>query len=119
MIRYASRYAVVTAATAAAVSFFWSLGATGRASSDAAYAAFRADVAKRCTARAKLEFADPIVLVDAHGSQSYGVALIYGRPQNPRGMPQLPGLASVVCIYDKKTKATELSGPLETNFVAH
>ena len=114
MIRSASRIAAVTAA--GAVGLFSLQSVAGRASSDAAYAAFRADVAKRCTARAKLELADPIVLVDAYGSASYGVALIYGRPQSPRGMPQLPGLASVVCIYDKKT---ELSGPLETNFVAH
>lgn len=59
------------------------------------------------------------MLVDAFGSASYGISLVYGRPQSPKGMPQLPGLASVVCIYDKKTKAAELSGPLETNFVAH
>ncbi len=91
----------------------------GQASSDAAYAAFKADVAKRCAAHAKSAFADPIAIVDAHGSASYGFALVYGRPQTPRGMPQLPGLASVICVYDKKTKQTELSGAIETNFVAH
>lgn len=89
------------------------------ASSDAAYSAFKADVAKTCTTLAKSRFADPIVLVDAFGSASYGIAQIYGRPQSPKGLPQLPGLASAVCVYDKKTKKVELSGEISTNFVAH
>lgn len=90
-----------------------------RASSDAAYTAFRADVAKRCTVRAKSEFADPIVIVDAFGTESYGIALVYGRPQTPKGTTQLPGLASKVCVYDKKTRKIELSGDIQTNFAAH
>lgn len=89
------------------------------ASSDAAWAAFKATVTQHCTAAARTGFADPIVIVDAHGSASYGIAIVYGRPQTPKGMAQLPGLASVVCIYDKKTARTELSGPIETNFSAH
>lgn len=95
------------------------LGRAADASSEAAYASFRADVAKGCTARAKTVFADPIVLVDAFGSASYGIALVYGRTQSPKGMPQLSGLESLVCIYDKKTKKIELSGPIQTNFSAH
>jgi len=108
-----SRFLVAT------LGFFALQNSLGYASSDAAYAAFKTDVAKRCAANAKNAFADPIAIVDAHGSASYGFALVYGRPQTPKGMPQLPGLASVVCVYDKKTKKTELSGPIETNFVAH
>ena len=109
----ALRFAIVT------LCFFVLQTSVARSSSDAAYAAFKADVAERCTARAKSELADPIVIVDAYGTTSYGIALIYGRPQTPKGMPQLPGLASKVCVYDKKTKQVELSGDIETNFVAH
>lgn len=94
-------------------------GGIARASSDAAYAAAKADVSKTCATLAKSRFSDPIVLVDAFGSASYGIAQIYGRPQSPKGGSQLPGLSSAVCVYDKKTKKAELSGEISTNFVAH
>lgn len=93
--------------------------AAASASSDAAWAAFKAEVAKTCTGDAKKIFGDPITLVDARGSASYGMAIVYGRQRGPAGKPDLPGLASVVCVYDKKTKKAELSGIIETNFSAH
>jgi hypothetical protein len=86
------------------------------ASSDAAWSQFRADVTTACTAKAKTLVSDPIVLVDAHGSESYGIALIYGRTTAPHGTAQLPGLTSVVCVYDKRTKKVEVSGPMRTEF---
>ena len=100
-----------------ALAFAWSTG-VARASSDAAYATFKSDVSKACTTLAKFRFADPIVLVDAFGSASYGIAQVYGRPQSPKGLAQLPGLSSAICVYDKKTKKAELSGEIITNFVA-
>ena len=89
------------------------------ASSDAAYATFKASVSKTCTTLAKSRFADPIVLVDAFGSASYGIAQVYGRPRSPKGFAQLSGLSSAICVYDKKTKKAELSGEIITNFTAH
>lgn len=90
-----------------------------RASSDSAYAVFKADVRTACTVLARERFVDPIVIVDAHGSAHYGFAAVYGRPQSPKGMPQLPGLASAICVYAKASKKAELSGEIATDFVAH
>ncbi len=110
------RYAVL--ASFCTLAFAWSSG-VACASSDAAYATFKVDVAKTCTTLAKSRFTDPIVLVDAFGSASYGIVQVYGRTQSPKGLAQLPGLSSAICVYDKKTKKAELSGEIRTNFVAH
>jgi hypothetical protein len=90
--------------------------APASASSDQAWSAFRADVATKCTAAAKKIYANPIVVVDPNGSESYGIALVYARPPAPKGSPPAAGLATVVCIYNKRTKAAELSGALTSNF---
>lgn len=110
------RYIAISAFCALA---FASSAGVASASSDAAYATFKASVSKTCTTLAKSRFADPIVLVDAFGSASYGIAQVYGRPQSPKGLAQLPGLSSAICVYDKKTKKAELSGEIMTDFTAH
>jgi hypothetical protein len=85
-----------------------------RASSDDAWAAFRADVTRACTAQAKKNYADAVVVVDAFGSASYGFALVYAHLPAPKGAMLAPGLATIVCVYDKKTKKAELSGEFRT-----
>jgi hypothetical protein len=111
-----SRYFAMPSLCALAVVWSTSLAL---ASSDAANATLKSDVSKACTTLSKSRFADPIVLVDAFGSASYGIAQIYGRPQSPKGLAQLPGLSTAICVFDKKTKKAELSGEIMTNFVAH
>jgi hypothetical protein len=91
-----------------------SLGQSANASSDDAWASFRADVARACTIEAKKRYTDPIVVVDPYGSSSFSVALVYARLPGPKGAPPPPGLATVVCIYDKKMKKAELSGEFRT-----
>ena len=57
-----------------------------------------------------------VAIVDAYGSESYGIAIVYGREPGGKGATPAPGRASVVCVYDKRTKKAELSGIIETNF---
>jgi hypothetical protein len=90
-----------------------------KASSDDAWAAFRTDVRAKCTAAAKSVLSNPVAVVDPFGSESYGIAVVYGRPLPGKGMAAPNVAASVVCVYDKKTKKVELSGIIESNFVTH
>jgi len=90
------------------------VGRSASASSDDAWASFRTDVSRACTVEAKKHYADPIVVVDPYGSSSFGVALVYARLPSPKGATPQPGLATVVCIYDKKMKKAELSGEFRT-----
>jgi len=84
------------------------------ASSDDAWTAFRTSVATACTAAAKKDYANPLVVVDPFGSDSYGIALVYARTPAPKGAPPANSLTTAVCVYDKKTHKAELSGGFET-----
>lgn len=79
------------------------LSAVSYASTDDAWAEFRADVKTACE---ELSPADGTVLVevDPFGSESYGTAIVYHQTD--------AGLDRYVCIYDKKTKQAELTGAL-------
>jgi hypothetical protein len=96
------------------LSLVLAVGQPATASSDDAWASFRTDVSRACAVEAKKRYADPVVVVDSYGAVSYGVALIYARLAGPKGATPPPGLATVVCIYDKKTKKAELSGEFRT-----
>jgi hypothetical protein len=85
-----------------------------RASSDDAWTAFRTSVTTACTAVAKKDYVNPLVVVDPFGSDSYGIALVYARTPVPKGAPPANSLTTVVCVYDKKTHKAELSGGFET-----
>lgn len=85
-----------------------------RASSDDAWTAFRANVTTACTAQARKLYANPLVVVDPFGSESYGVALVYARTPLPRNSTPDNSLTTVVCVYDKKTHKAELSGGFQT-----
>lgn len=73
------------------------------ASTDEAWAEFRADVEKACTALAPAE-GETAIEVNPFGSESYGAALL---------ITTLPdgGADRYVCIYDKQSKKAELSAP--------
>ncbi len=84
-----------------------------RASSDDAWSAFRADVAKACRDAVADRIVAPTVSVDPHGSASHGFAMAKGFASGPRGRPAKT-VVSIICVYDKATKAIETSG--ETAF---
>ena len=84
-----------------------------RASSDDAWNAFRADVAKACRDAVADRIVAPRVSVDPHGSASHGFAMAKGFALGPKGKPSNT-TASILCVYDKATKAVETSG--ETAF---
>ena len=69
------------------------------ASSDDAWAAFRADVAAKCVAQAKAEAmkTTPQVIVHPLGTASHGIAVL------------IAGTDKRICVYDKHTKAVELT----------
>lgn len=77
-----------------------SLPAAALASSDDAWAEFRADVKSACEALAPKDGAI-LVEVNPLGSESYGAAIVYQQTD--------AGLDRYVCIYDKQAQKAELS----------
>ncbi|MFB2550962.1 hypothetical protein [Ensifer soli] len=80
--------------------------APARASSDDAWAAFRADVSKACIAAVGDQLYDPTAVVDPTGSEHYGLALVSGTPKGASGT------VSHICVYDKQTKAAEVGSEI-------
>ena len=78
------------------------------ASSDDAWAAMRKDVEKACKAGAGQDFVKPAVIVDPFGSENFGLAIVTGKLK-------AGGKASVICLYDKKTKTVERGSELGEN----
>jgi hypothetical protein len=77
-----------------------------RASSDDAWAAFRADVEAACLKTAEPLFASAAARVDPFGSQSYGLALVTGKAKGADSE------ATAICVYDKQVKTVEIGGEL-------
>lgn len=78
---------------------------TAQATTYAAWAAFAAEVETACLAATEGVFTEPTATVDPFGSESYGLAIISG--SFPSG-----GAGSIVCVFDKETKAVEIGGEL-------
>lgn len=74
--------------------------ATATASSEDAWAEFAAEVEDACRAATTDYFTDASVVVDPFGSENYGLAIVSGEA------------ASIICVFDKKTKAVEIGGEL-------
>lgn len=70
------------------------------ASSGDAWAEFAAEVEEGCRAATADYFTDPTVIVDPFGSESFGLAIVSS------------DTASIVCVFDKETKAVEIGGEL-------
>lgn len=75
------------------------LGSAAASSGDA-WAEFAAEVEEACRAATAEMITDPSVVVDPFGSESYGLAIVSGET------------ASIVCVFDKQTKAVEIGGEL-------
>lgn len=88
--------------------------ATGaaHASSDEAWEAFRAEVEQACTALAEVpEGGELTVEVNPFGSESYGVALVSVTVPGMEDDAPAAAADRMVCIFDKQTKAAEITGP--------
>jgi len=76
------------------------------ASSDDAWEAMRADVSAKCLEAAAGSIETPQAVVDPFGSESFGLAIISGKPKGADGK------ISQICVYNKQTKTIELGGEL-------
>ena len=73
------------------------------ASTEAEWAAFRAEVEAACLGILE-EPGEIVIEVNPFGSQSYGAAIITATSE---GM----GTSRMICIYDKAAKSAELTAP--------
>ena len=76
-----------------------------RASGDEAWAQFAKDVSAKCLKAAGANVTKPAIVVDPYGSESFGLAVVSGKSGGVK--------VSYICVYDKKTGATELGSELE------
>lgn len=98
----------LSAATIAAV---LSAGAAARASSPDAWKQFNAEVEQKCAEAAREMFRKPQVAVDPVGSESFGLAIVYGRSK------EVKGRAAVICAVHKKTGVVELGTEMSSELV--
>lgn len=76
------------------------------ASSDDAWDAMRTDVSAKCIKAAAGSIEKPKAVVDPFGSESFGLALVSGKPKGAKGK------ITQICVYNKQTKTVELGGEL-------
>ncbi|KQY31889.1 MULTISPECIES: hypothetical protein [Rhizobium/Agrobacterium group] len=82
------------------------LPSVATASSDDAWDAMRADVSAKCLKAAAGSIEKPRAAVDPFGSESFGLALVSGKPKGAKGK------ITQICVYNKQTKTVELGGEL-------
>jgi hypothetical protein len=102
-----SRYPLILAAAALAA-----LPIAASASSPDAWAEFNEDMKTKCAAAAKEEFRRVQVVVDPTGSETYGMALVYGRLKG-----ETKARGSAICVMDKKSGKVEFGTVLGTDVV--
>ena len=76
------------------------------AASPDAWDAFRQEVAAACIAAAAPLIGNAAADVDPFGSESYGLALLYGKAKGADNEIR------AICVFDKKTKTVEIGGEL-------
>lgn len=81
------------------------------ASSDDAWAQFKADVEAKCIAALPETLRNQTVFVDETGTESYGIALIAGRSQQEKAR------VTFACVYDKQAKSAQVTGPIGREYV--
>jgi hypothetical protein len=88
--------------------FAMTIAATGGAlaATDEAWAQFAAEVEAACLAATAESLPEATVVVDPFGSESYGLAVVSGEA------------ASIICVFDKQTKAVEIGGELPITVTA-
>lgn len=76
------------------------------ASSGDAWEEFAAEVEAGCVAATSEILTNATVVVDPFGSESYGLAVVTGEVAPDT-------LKSIICVFDKQTKAIEIGGELD------
>ena len=71
-----------------------------------AWEQFRTDVERACLALA-VSLDEPKIFVNPFGTESYGVAMLIVAEKGGGG-------ETYACVYEKRTKRAELSGPFDT-----
>lgn len=99
------RYQSVLKHIAVASLVFISAGPAFAASGDA-WAEFAAEVEESCIGATSDILKNAKAVVDPFGSESYGLAIVSG--DAGAGVP-----TSIICVFDKQTKAVEIGGELE------
>ena len=99
---------ILSAATVAAA---LSMAGGAQASSHDAWKQFNAEVEQKCTDAAKDMFRKPQVAVDPVGSDSFGLAIVFGRSK------EVKGRAAVICVVDKKTGVVEIGTEMSNDLV--
>ena len=90
----------------AALSFALLSGASALAASDDAWAEFAREVEEACRAATSSILTNAQAVVDPFGSESYGLTILTG--------DAAPGVTkSIVCVFNKQTKAVEIGGELD------
>lgn len=102
------RSAILLAATIAAA---LSAGSNAAASSPDAWKQFNAEVEQKCADAAQDIFRKPQVAVDPVGSETFGLAIVYGRSQ------EVKGRAAVICVVNKKTGKVELGTEMSNDLI--
>jgi len=72
---------------------------------------FAGEVKQKCEDAASAAFRRSQVVVDPKGSESYGVAIVFGRSK------ELKGRAAMICVVDRKTGKAELGSLLSPDVV--
>jgi hypothetical protein len=90
--------------SAASLLVLCSVGSSWASSGDA-WAEFAAEVETACLAATAEIVPKGTAVVDPFGSESYGLAVVTGA--TPSGPP-----VSIICVFDKASKAVEIGGEL-------
>ena len=96
---------------AATVATALTFGASAQASSPDAWKQFNAEVEQKCADAAKDMFRKPQVAVDPIGSETFGLAVVFGRSK------EVKGRAAVICVVDKKTGVVEIGTEMSNDII--
>jgi hypothetical protein len=94
-----------------ALAFAVALPASALASSDAEWERFAKEVEEKCLEAAQDIFRRPQIAVDPQGTESYGVAIVFGRSKEARER------AATICVMDKKTGKVEIGSEMGNDIV--
>lgn len=94
-----------------ALAFAVALPASALASSDAEWERFAKEVEEKCLEAAQVIFRRPQIAVDPQGTESYGVAIVFGRSKEARER------AATICVMDKKTGKVEIGSEMGNDIV--
>jgi hypothetical protein len=102
---------MLSATKYASIALMLAMPGAAFAASEQASDQFAQEMEQKCTDAVGDMFRRPMIAVDPDGTQSYGVAIVYGRSREMRGP------AAVICVMDKKTGRIEVGSPMGKDIV--